>query len=87
MSLDENVYDSVLGLFSHDHMPYHLEAGGDDPTLSEMTQKAIQVLKKKKKGFFLFVEGDTIFFLNYSKEVTFFFKVSESSDPVAIIVY
>ncbi|KAJ8731165.1 hypothetical protein PYW07_004329 [Mythimna separata] len=60
MSLDENVYDSVLGLFAHDHMPYHLEAGDDDPTLSEMTQKAIQLLKKKKNGFFLFVEGGRI---------------------------
>ncbi|PZC85796.1 alkaline phosphatase, tissue-nonspecific isozyme [Helicoverpa armigera] len=60
LSLDENHYNSVLGLFSPDHMPYHLEAGDDDPTLSEMTQKAIQILKKKKNGFFLFVEGGRI---------------------------
>ncbi|XP_026739041.1 alkaline phosphatase, tissue-nonspecific isozyme-like isoform X1 [Trichoplusia ni] len=60
MKLDPNVYTSVLGLFSPDHMPYHLEAGNDDPTLSEMTQKAIQILSRRKNGFFLFVEGGRI---------------------------
>ena len=50
-------HDSVLGLFSFDHMPYHLEAEDDDPTLSEMTQKAIEVLSRKNRGFVLFVEG------------------------------
>ncbi|XP_075978121.1 membrane-bound alkaline phosphatase-like [Anticarsia gemmatalis] len=60
MNLDTERYNSVLGLFSPDHMPYHLEAGLDDPTLSEMTQKAIQILSKKKNGYFLFVEGGRI---------------------------
>ncbi|KAH9632934.1 hypothetical protein HF086_002756 [Spodoptera exigua] len=60
LNLDDSLYHSVLGLFSPDHMPYHLEAGDDDPTLTEMTQKAIQMLKKKKNGFFLFVEGGRI---------------------------
>lgn len=59
MNIDINSYDSVLGLFSPDHMPYHLEAEEDDPTLSEMTQKAIQMLSKSDDGFFLFVEGNT----------------------------
>lgn len=62
MKLDPNVYTSVLGLFSPDHMPYHLEAGNDDPTLSEMTQKAIQILSRRKNGFFLFVEGNCFLF-------------------------
>ncbi|XP_063624301.1 alkaline phosphatase-like [Cydia splendana] len=52
--------DSVLGLFSPSHMPYHLEAGEDDPSLAEMTQKAIQILSKNNNGFFLFVEGGRI---------------------------
>lgn len=60
LNLDDSLYHSVLGLFSPDHMPYHLEAGDDDPTLTEMTQKAILMLKKKKNGFFLFVEGGRI---------------------------
>ncbi|XP_038220662.1 membrane-bound alkaline phosphatase-like [Zerene cesonia] len=59
-NLDVDRYNSVLGLFSHDHMPYHLEADDDDPTLSEMTQKAIEILSRNKNGYFLFVEGGRI---------------------------
>lgn len=38
-------------------MPYHLEAEEDDPTLSEMTEKAIELLSQNRKGYFLFIEG------------------------------
>lgn len=62
-------HDSVLGLFSFDHMPYHLEAEDDDPTLSEMTQKAIEILSRKKNGYVLFVEGYYFFY------ITFFFDI------------
>ncbi|KAL4715992.1 hypothetical protein ACJJTC_013292 [Scirpophaga incertulas] len=56
----EPVFTNVLGLFSPDHMPYHIEAGDDDPALSEMVVKAIDILSKNKNGFFLFVEGGRI---------------------------
>jgi len=35
--------------------PNHEVAG--EPTLSEMTHKAIQILQKNPKGYFLLVEG------------------------------
>ncbi|XP_063825793.1 alkaline phosphatase-like [Ostrinia nubilalis] len=60
LTLDPTKYTNVLGLFSPDHMPYHLEAGHDDPSLSEMTEKAIQILSQNSNGFFLFVEGGRI---------------------------
>lgn len=60
LSLDVKKYDSVLGLFSSDHMPYNLEAEADDPSLSDMTAKAIDILSRNKNGFFLFVEGGRI---------------------------
>lgn len=42
-------------------MKYHLEADPSvQPTLAEMTKKAIEVLSKEKNGFFLFVEGGMI---------------------------
>lgn len=62
LSTDLKEYDSLLGLFSYDHMPYHLEADDEVPALSEMTQKAIQMLSTNKNGFFLFVEGILIYF-------------------------
>ncbi|XP_046564239.1 alkaline phosphatase-like [Haliotis rubra] len=55
--------DSLLGLFAPSHMSYDLERDKTDagePSLAEMTRKAIQILKKNDKGFFLFVEGARI---------------------------
>ncbi|XP_052774836.1 alkaline phosphatase-like [Mya arenaria] len=58
--------DSLLGLFEYSHMQYefertdpnHEKAG--EPSLAEMTQKAIEILKKNPKGYFLLVEGGRI---------------------------
>lgn len=42
-------------------MKYHLQANPEfEPTLEEMTELAINILKKEKKGYFLFVEGARI---------------------------
>lgn len=60
LQVDVKEHGSILGLFSPGHMPYHLEAEENDPTLSEMTQKAIELLSQNKNGFFLFVEGKLI---------------------------
>ncbi len=53
----------VLGLFEPDHM--HFEAdrahdAGGEPSLAEMTAKALQLLSTRSKGFFLLVEGGRI---------------------------
>ncbi|MGX6566773.1 alkaline phosphatase [Cupriavidus necator] len=51
----------VAGLFTSSHMAYDLDrVPGDEPSLAEMTGKAIDVLAAKKKGFFLMVEGGRI---------------------------
>ncbi|XP_045772643.1 membrane-bound alkaline phosphatase-like [Maniola jurtina] len=60
LKLDKKQYGSVLGLFASDHLPYNLEADIDDPSLSEMTQKAIEILSQNQNGYFLFVEGGRI---------------------------
>lgn len=49
-----------LGLFSAEHMSYHLQNKTNEPTLELMTEKAIKMLRKNPKGFFLFVEGGKI---------------------------
>ncbi|GBP05332.1 Membrane-bound alkaline phosphatase [Eumeta japonica] len=69
LDLDVEKYNSILGLFSEDHLPYHLEANSaKDPTLSEMTQKAIEILgHRNENGFFLFVEGKKMFSLSLNK--------------------
>lgn len=55
--LDLNQIRKIVGLFSNDALPVVSER---TPTLSEMTQKALEVLKKDKDGFFLMVEGSQI---------------------------
>lgn len=55
----------LMGLFEASHMDYNLEVIEDgrqafEPTLTEMVDKAIDVLETEKKGYFLFVEGGLI---------------------------
>ena len=54
----------VLGLFDDDHMLYELQRVNqtktDEPSLADMTTKAIEVLSKNPKGFLLMVEGGRI---------------------------
>lgn len=55
--------DQILGLFSMSHLPYHVDRDPKlDPSLSELTETAIKMLKRKgkDKGFFLMVESGRI---------------------------
>uniref|UniRef100_A0A0B6Y858 Alkaline phosphatase n=1 Tax=Arion vulgaris TaxID=1028688 RepID=A0A0B6Y858_9EUPU len=53
--------DYLLGLFQQDHMSYELDRDTiKEPSIAEMTQKAIEILKKNKHGYFLLVEGGKI---------------------------
>ena len=54
--------NQVLGLFARSHMTYiaKLEDDATEPSLSEMTASAIDVLSGNDKGFFLMVEGGRI---------------------------
>ncbi len=53
----------LMGLFDKSHMQYESERArgiGDEPSLAEMTLKAIAILKNNKDGFVLMVEGGRI---------------------------
>jgi alkaline phosphatase len=53
--------DYLLGLFTQDHMTYDIDRDvTKEPSLAEMTIKAIGVLSKNENGFFLLVEGGKI---------------------------
>lgn len=52
----------VWALFSDKHMAYELDRKDNEPSLTEMTLKAIDLLSKNKKGFFLMVEGSKVDF-------------------------
>ena len=54
----------LLGLFAPDHMEFETDRADDaagEPSLSEMTQKAIDILSRSaKSGYFLMVEAGRI---------------------------
>ncbi len=70
-------YDSdkpVWALFHERALPYDLDRDPDfTPSLSEMTQKAIEILSKNDNGFFLMVEGSQVDW------------AAHGNDPVGII--
>ena len=53
--------DHLLGMFNKDQMEYSVDRDTNkEPSLVEMTAKALEILKKNQKGFFLMVEGGRI---------------------------
>jgi alkaline phosphatase len=62
-AIDPNNVDHLLGLFNASHMQYSHDTPSDqggEPSLSEMTSKAIELLSKNEDGFFLNVEAGRI---------------------------
>ncbi|KAJ8022223.1 Alkaline phosphatase, tissue-nonspecific isozyme [Holothuria leucospilota] len=58
----ENI-DFLFGLFEPDYMQYEASRKDDEagePSIADMTEKAIRILRKNEKGFFLAVEGGRI---------------------------
>lgn len=62
-AIDPKSGPRVLGLFEPSHMEFELDRARDaagEPSLKEMTVKAIEILRQDKDGFFLMVEGGRI---------------------------
>ncbi len=62
-TIDPQTTTHLLGLFERSHMEYEADRLTDtagEPSLAEMTEKAINILSKNQKGFYLHVEGGRV---------------------------
>ncbi len=62
-TLDITHTQHLLGLFDASHMQYEADRSQDpagEPSLSEMTARAIEILRKNRRGYFLMVEAGRI---------------------------
>ncbi|WP_100641803.1 alkaline phosphatase [Alteromonas facilis] len=61
--IDTETTSRVFGLFNESHMQYEADRANDiagEPSIAEMTEKAIKVLDNNPNGFFLMVESGRI---------------------------
>ncbi|WP_440877370.1 alkaline phosphatase [Thalassotalea sp. PLHSN55] len=62
-AISADTTERVFALFNESHMQYEADRGNDiagEPSLSEMTSKAIDILDNNEQGFFLSVESGRI---------------------------
>lgn len=63
MDADTSQVEYLMGLFSPDHIPFDLErdkSAAGQPSILNMTEQALKILSKNKKGYVLLVEGANI---------------------------
>ena len=62
-AIDTRATDHLLGLFNSSHMEYEADRADDtagEPSLTQMTTKSIDILKKNEQGYLLIVESGRI---------------------------
>ncbi|MBD8527606.1 alkaline phosphatase [Pseudomarimonas arenosa] len=62
-AINPDATDHLLGLFERSHMEYEFDRpndSGGEPSIAEMTGKAIDILQKNPNGYFLMVEGGRV---------------------------
>ena len=58
----------VWAVFNDSHMQYEIDRDETEPSLTEMTQKALSLLSKNPKGFFLMIEGSKVDMAAHAKD-------------------
>lgn len=62
LAQDVTEAERLLGLFQDDHLLYYMQTNEStkQPTLEQMTRKAIEYMSQSEQGYFLFIEGGRI---------------------------
>lgn len=71
LKLNVTKVSKIMGIFQSKLMDYHTFANpAKQPSLSEMTQVALELLSRNEKGYFIFIEGGLIDYGNhYNKPI------------------
>ena len=90
-AIDPKKTNALLGLFNYSHMQYEADRKkkdkGSEPSLAEMTSKAIDILSKNPKGFFLLVESGRIEHANRANNAyRMLTEISELSNTVKVVL-
>lgn len=65
----QDTNNQILGLFAPGGLNKMIDRNEETPSLEEMTQAAIERLKKNKNGFFLMVEGSQIDWAGHDNDI------------------
>ncbi|KAH8254148.1 hypothetical protein KR032_008702 [Drosophila birchii] len=72
LSVNASKITNLIGTFRSGVMSFHKMADAkEEPTLAEMTEKAIEVVSKNDDGYFIFIEGGLIDYGNHYNSPTF----------------
>lgn len=85
MSVNMSNTSKIMGIFADGHLPYHAVRTPEVPTLANMTQQAIRLLKKNKNGFLLMVESGKIDIAHHSNYAKLALReVSELEEAILV---
>lgn len=80
--------EKILGLFNQGNMLFEIDRKGSiEPSLSEMTAKALEVLNRNKEGFFLMVEAGRIDHAAHHHDIAAVISDTLEFDEAINIVY
>lgn len=83
--------DRLIGLWGGYTLPYNIDRQNDpaskEPTLAEMTAKAIEVLKRDPDGFFLMVEGGALDWMAHNKDIAGVARDTLAFDDAVAVAY
>jgi alkaline phosphatase len=91
LALDAQKTEKLLGLFSASGFPSAIDRQPRHqtgvPTLSQLTEKSLAILKKNPKGFFLMVEGGQIDWVEHGNDVaSVLHEVLEFDQAIGVVM-
>jgi alkaline phosphatase len=77
----------VIGLFANSHLPFEIDRKSkEQPSLAQMTKRALELLSQNEKGFFLMVEGSRIDMAGHLNDPTQYHETLAFDDAFQVAI-